>query len=130
MGAGLGHGTSKGFVRMTKGEAGERDEDVIRASVPPAGDEPSAILCRAMDILSGVSRLLEALSPDDVQAMAARVHLGVEGQGDAHAVYWKVYAARHRVLVEVFASQHAELAARARAYTDMVRAAGQRRDPS
>jgi len=115
---------------MTKGEAGARDEEEIRASVPPPGDEPSAILCRAMDILSGVSRLLEALSPDDVQAMAARVHLGVEGQDDAHAVYWKVYAARHRVLVEVFSTQHAELAERARAYTQLVRAAAEGRDQS
>lgn len=104
-----------------KGEAEMPDEHVIRASVPPRGDEPSAILCRAMDILSGVRRLLKALSPEEVQAMAARVHLGVERQDDAHAVYWKVYAARHRVFVEVFATQHADLAERASAFVDSQR---------
>lgn len=113
---------------MTKGEAGARNQEEIRASVSPLGDEPSAILGRAMDILLGVRRLLEALSPDDVQAMATRLHLGVEGQDDAHAIYWKVYAARHRVLVEVFSTQHAELVERARAYTQLVRAAAESRD--
>ena len=112
---------------MTKGESGARHDEVIRASAPPQGDEPLALLRRAMHILSGVSRLLEALAPDDIQAMATRIHRGVEQQSDAHAVYWKVYAARHRVLVQVFSTQHAELAEWARAYTDVVRAAGERR---
>lgn len=87
--------------------------DVIRAPVPPPGDEPSAVLGRAMEILSGVNRLLEALSPADVEATAARIHFGVERQDDRHAVFWKVYVARHRVLMDVFATQHAELVAQA-----------------
>jgi predicted component of type VI protein secretion system len=113
---------------MTKGESGARHDEVIRASATPQGDEPLAILRRAMHILTGVSRLLEALSPDDIQAMATRLHRGVERQQDAHAVYWRVYEARHRVLMEVFSTQHAELAGWARAYMDVVHAAGERRE--
>jgi hypothetical protein len=107
---------------MSTGEREARCGDVIRASTPPpppGGDERSAIVGRALDILAGVSRLLEALSPADVEAMAARVHLGVERQDDRHAVFWKVYAARHRVLVDVFLTQHAEFAERARPYVEL-----------
>jgi hypothetical protein len=95
--------------------------DVIRASTLPPGDEPSALLGHAMEILSGVSRLLEALSPAEVEAMAARMHFRIEQQDDRHAVFWKVYVARHRVLMDVFATKHAELverAARARSVLD------------
>lgn len=88
-------------------------EDVIRASVVPPGDEPLAVLGRAMEVLSSVTRLLEALSPADVEATAARTYLGIERQDDRHAVFWNVYAARHRVLMDVFATQRAELLARA-----------------
>jgi hypothetical protein len=93
--------------------------DVIRPSAPPPCDGPSAILGRALDILTGVRSLLEALSPADVEAMAARVHLGVERLDDRHAIFWRVYAARYRVLVDVFATQHAELAERARVHAEL-----------
>jgi hypothetical protein len=87
--------------------------DIIRALAEPPEDEPLAVLGRAMEVLSGVTRLLEALSPADVEAMAARLHLGLERQADRYAVFWKVYVARHRVLTDVFATQRAELLARA-----------------
>jgi hypothetical protein len=89
------------------------EEDVIRASVVPPGDEPLVVLGRAMEVLSGVSRLLEALSPAEVEATAARVNLGIDQRDDRHSVFWRLYVARHRVLVDVFATQRAELLARA-----------------
>jgi hypothetical protein len=89
------------------------DEDVIRASAPTSGDEPLALLGRAMEMLSGVSRLFEALSPAEVEAMAARMHIGITQHDDPHAVFWRVYIARHRVLKDVFATQRADLLARA-----------------
>src|SRR5579859_650656 len=87
--------------------------DLIRASAVPPGDEPLAVLGRAMEVLSGVTRLLEALSPAEVEATAARTHFRIEETNDRHAVFWRVYAARHRVLMDVFATQRAELLARA-----------------
>jgi predicted component of type VI protein secretion system len=82
-------------------------------SASPRDEAPSELLGRAMEILSGVRHLLDALSPEDVEALAARFHAGVEHQEDRHAVFWRVYAARYRVLAEVFATQHAELLAQA-----------------
>ena len=101
---------------MSTGQSKAGGVDVIRTSPPPSGDGPSTILGRALDILSGVSRLLEALSPADVEAMAGRLHLRLEHQADRHAFLWKVYAARHRVLLDIFATQRAELAERVRAH--------------
>jgi hypothetical protein len=89
------------------------EETVIRGFAPPPGDEPLAVLGRAMEVLSGVTRLLEALSPADVEATAARTHLGIERHHDRYAVFWRVYMARHRVLTDIFATQRAELLARA-----------------
>lgn len=95
--------------------AREREPEEIRALVRMPGEESPAVLRHAIDILEGVSRLLSALSPEEIEATAARVHTGVERRADAPAVYWKLYGARHRVLVDVFTRQHEDLARRASA---------------
>jgi hypothetical protein len=106
---GVGTRLAEGTVGMAEG--GDRHFEQA-AKLP--GEDVSAILGRAMDILAEVHRLLEALAPDDVEVTAARMHIGLEQREDRLAVLWKVYVARHRVLMDVFTRQYAELVAQAR----------------
>jgi hypothetical protein len=79
--------------------------------------EPSLMLRRALAMLDAVGHLLQALSPAEIQAAAERVYLGRLSKDHA-AIYWKIYGGRHRVLTEVFATQHAALARLAAAHVD------------
>jgi hypothetical protein len=79
-------------------------------------DESLAIVTGALDMLEAVGHLLDALSPAEVQATAERAHLG--RLSDAHAGYWRVFSARHRVLADVFATQRSTFADKVRAYVE------------
>lgn len=67
-------------------------------------------------MLDAVGHLLQALSPDEIQATAERAHLG--RLADVHTGYWRVFSSRHRVLTEVFATQRSTFADSARAYVE------------
>jgi len=93
-------------------ESGATDDDAATA----------AIVRRALEMLDAVKQLLDALSPSEIQATAARVFLGrLDGRPD---VLWNVYGNRHQALVAVFASQHAAFTQVARAFFERRRASG------
>ena len=96
------------------------DPDVIRAVRELAATEGEtggtpddmALVRRAMEMLDGVTHLLKALSPSEIQSASTRTFLG--RLDDAPAIFWKVYVTRHRVLSDVFANLHSEFVQRAR----------------
>jgi hypothetical protein len=82
---------------------------------PTAEEEASALVRRSLDILEDVYRLLQALSPSEIEAAVTRVYLGRAGEEGA-GLCWHLYAKRHRVLVDLFAQQHSAFARAARAH--------------
>jgi hypothetical protein len=66
-------------------------------------------------MLEDVLRLLQALSPPEIDAEVTRLFPGGAGD-DAASLRWKAYARRHRVLVDLFATQHAPFARAVRAH--------------
>jgi predicted component of type VI protein secretion system len=110
-----------GSRRRTGDRAGKagRDETAVdralrelEAPVATGAPDASALVRRATDVLAAVRHLLDALSPAEIEATAARANLGT----DAHAVYWRLFCARHRVLAEVFDTQHAMFTSLSAAY--------------
>lgn len=80
---------------------------------PSVAENQVAVLERSLEMLEAVRALLQALSPGEIQTAAQRAHL--ERLGDVDAVCWKLYSDRHRILSDVFATQHAMYRERAQA---------------
>jgi hypothetical protein len=71
-----------------------------REREPPDSDaaaDPATIVRHALKLLDDVDRLLEALSPAEIEST-------VSGGAEAH---WKLYASRHRVFTLAFERQRA-----------------------
>jgi hypothetical protein len=66
--------------------------------------ESLALARRAMEVLDRVGRLLDALSPSEIESIASRIRPDLAA-GDQHAASWRIFRARHRVLRAVFAAQ-------------------------
>jgi hypothetical protein len=81
-----------------------------RDDAQPRSDQEAAALIRvALDTFDDVRRLLQALAPSEIEAAMLRVYLGRAGN-EGVALCWQLYASRHRVLAELFASQHSDFA--------------------
>ena len=83
--------------------------------MPATDSSPATAVERALDILEDVFRLLHALSPSEIDAEVTRLFLGRAGD-EAVGLRWRAYAKRHRVLVDLFATQHSTFAQAVRAH--------------
>jgi hypothetical protein len=89
-----------------------------RAGGQPSHDQQAAALIRlALDTLDDVRRLLQALAPAEIETAMTRVYLGNAGN-ESLAFCWQLYATRHRVLADLFASQHSAFAQAARTHLE------------
>lgn len=104
-----------------KAGPGEADAEPFRDAVrrellegrPPTPDDSAAVIRRALDIVDAVAHLLEAISPEEVEASGDRAQIAhVAG----FAGYWRVYSLRHRVLTDVFQTHRANFTDLARSF--------------
>jgi hypothetical protein len=79
------------------------------------------LVARAVALLGDVARLLEALSPDEIETTAARLR---DRSSNESATCWRLYVARFRAITPVFARHRALFAEDARAYGSSFRNSG------
>jgi hypothetical protein len=79
----------------------------------PVAVDATELLRFALEILDDVARLLIALSPLEIQAVAMRK--SPDAAGYQHAL-WKAYETRHRAFREAFERQRSLFATHARSY--------------
>jgi hypothetical protein len=75
--------------------------------------EVAAMVRRCLDLFDDFARALEELSPTAIETVMSSAY--PDGSGDQASARWRIYAARHRTVIEHLALRRSAFAASARA---------------